>query len=93
MVDENTMAEIGLKLGERFAERELIELADLLDAGAEAAGYVADDLAERADYERKTNGSEEQDFTDAAEGYTETRDHLANLAAAIRAGEKQGRED
>jgi hypothetical protein len=47
-------------------------------AAAEAAEYAAEDYAERANYEDKTDGDEGSEFQDAADRYSD-------LAATLRA--------
>jgi len=84
---------IGEVLGQHFTEGQLNELGDLFAHAAEGCDYAAEDLAERADFERKHDGSEESDYNDGADAFSTTSEGLGKLAAAIRAGEQKGRVD
>jgi hypothetical protein len=92
-LDDDTMARMGAVLGQHFTEGELNELGDLIAAGAEACDYAAEDMDYREDFERKHDGSEEDDYREAKESYSGTSGQLAKLVAAIRKGEEAGRED
>lgn len=83
--------EIGEVLGQHFTEGQLTALADLLDHGGSACSYAADDLAERADFERRTDGDEEDEYAEESDGYSRSEGLLAELAAAIRHGEREFR--
>lgn len=90
---EALYSEIGELLGQRFTQRELTEITELIGAGSEACDYAAEDLAYRADFDDRHSGGEGAEYQESADAYSERSQRLGELAAAITRGEVSGRED
>ena len=66
-----------------FGWEAIREPTDLAETVSEALSYAAEDLAERAEFERKHGGDEEQAFREAADRYSAAAQELAASAMLV----------